>query len=365
MTAPGSVLLASGSLGGGGAERVIVDMANYWCRSGVSVTCATWSGPEIGDCYALDAGVHRAWLNEPGSWRTTLGRLRHIVGRVLRLRRLIRERKPDAILSFISASNVLTILAATGTRTRVVVSERIDPASDTDLSAFKGAMRRLTYWRADRVVAQTEAAADWIRSHCRARVSVVPNALRELPPPGLVREPRILGVGRLVRQKGFDLLIRAFADIAGRFPGWRVAIAGEGGLRRDLEDLAARLGLGDRVEFLGRVVAIESLMATAGLVVQPSRFEGFPNALLESMGMGAPVIATACRSGPSEMITDGVNGRLVPVEDVAALSAAMAELMASATARESLGREAQKVRQRFALPRIMAMWESCLEVPGQ
>lgn len=339
---------------------MMADMANYWCRGGVDVTCATWSGPEVEDCYTLDSGVHRKWLNVPGIQRTIVGRLRGIFGRMLLLRRLIRELNPGAVLSFINSSNVLAILAAAGTGTRVVVSERIDPASDTDLSAFKGAMRRLTYRHAALVVAQSEAAAIWIRRHCRARVAVIPNALRELPPPGVERVPRILAVGRLSHQKGFDVLIRAFAGIAPRFPEWHVTIAGEGALRRELEALAVMLGIGDRVTLVGRVADIEPLMASAGLVVQPSRFEGFPNALLESMGMGAPVIATDCRSGPSEMITDGINGRLVPVDDVAALGRTMAELMANPAAMQALGREARKVRDRFAQPKIMAMWEAGL-----
>ena len=101
-------------------------------------------------------------------------------------------------------------------------------------------------------------------------------------------------------------------------------------------------------------------MARAGLVVQPSRFEGFPNVLLESMGVGAPVISADCPSGPADLIQDGVNGRLVPVEDVTSLARVMAELMADPKAREILGNEATKVRQLFRQDLIMDRWEECV-----
>jgi glycosyltransferase involved in cell wall biosynthesis len=96
-------------------------------------------------------------------------------------------------------------------------------------------------------------------------------------------------------------------------------------------------------------------------VVQPSRFEGFPNAILESMGMGAAVIATDCPSGPADMIDHNVNGVLVPVDDVAALEGAMAELVSRPERRAALGKQALKVRERYAQDRIMSQWDACLK----
>jgi glycosyltransferase involved in cell wall biosynthesis len=140
-------------------------------------------------------------------------------------------------------------------------------------------------------------------------------------------------------------------------------IAGEGPDREALGRLSARLGLGERVTFVGHVRDIESWMGRASLVVQPSRFEGFPNAVLESMGMGAAVISANCPAGPAELIEDGVNGRLVPVEDVPALARAMSELMSDPALRARFGREATRVRERFGQETIMAQWEAVL-VPG-
>jgi len=139
-----------------------------------------------------------------------------------------------------------------------------------------------------------------------------------------------------------------------------VAIIGDGAERVNLLRLRDELMLTERVEFVGQIQDVEFWMVRAGLIVQPSRYEGFPNVVLESMGMGAAVISADCTSGPSDLIKDGINGRLVPVEDIDALSQVMAELMSQPEVRNSLGNEALKVRCRYRQDLIMTQWESCL-----
>jgi glycosyltransferase involved in cell wall biosynthesis len=222
------------------------------------------------------------------------------------------------------------------------------------------ASRIATYWRADAVVAQTRDAACWIAKLCRVKAIAIPNPLRALPEVDGPRESMVLAVGRLVHQKGFDLLIRAFSDVAQEFSNWRLVIIGTGPERSALLRLSEQLLPGDRVEFRSPVKDIELWMARAGLVVQPSRFEGFPNVVLEAMGMGAAVISADCRSGPAEIIKDGVNGRLVPVEDAAMLSRVMSELLRQPEERVRLGNEAKKVRQAFRQDLVMHQWERCV-----
>lgn len=354
------ILLVTGSIQCGGAERILADMANYWVARGATATLATWSGREVADFYRLDAGVRRAWLDVPLSRNTVLHQVHATWRRVRKLRRLMRETRPDVVLSFIHTSNVLAILAGCGLPSRIVISERMQPAVDPTLSAPWRLLRRLLYRKSSAVVAQTRDAAEWLEQNCGTRAVVIPNPLRALAPPGSERQALILATGRLVHQKGFDLLLRAFAAVATEFPEWRVAIAGEGRERESLVRLRDQLQLLGRVEFIGVREDIENWMSRAALIVQPSRFEGFPNAVLEGMGMGAAVISTDCPSGPAEIIEDGVNGRLVPVEDVAALTRVMAELMNDESRRVALGREAVKVRDRFRQDRIMAQWEACL-----
>jgi GalNAc-alpha-(1->4)-GalNAc-alpha-(1->3)-diNAcBac-PP-undecaprenol alpha-1,4-N-acetyl-D-galactosaminyltransferase len=124
--------------------------------------------------------------------------------------------------------------------------------------------------------------------------------------------------------------------------------------------LRDELNLTGRAEFVGEVRDAELWMARAGLLVHPSRREGFPNVVLEAMGMGTAVICADCRAGPSELIEDGVNGRLVPVDDVDALTRVMSELMTKPDLRRGLGREACKVREAFSQTLIMEKWEACL-----
>lgn len=345
----------TGTLQCGGSERQMADMANYWAAEGLRITLGTWSGSQVGDFYRLDGRIRRVHLDVACG-----GTIRGNVRRVLKLRGLIAATRPDAVLSFLTRSNVPTILAGVSLPYRIVVSERVQPALETGLQLGWRLLRRLVYGRANAIVSQTRATADWIQKNWQHSALVIPNALRPLPPPSGRREPLILAAGRLVPQKGFDLLLQAFARVAADFPDWRIAIAGEGPERQGLARLHDKLGLAGRVDLLGHVQDIEAWMNRASLVVQPSRFEGFPNVVLESMGMGAAVISADCQAGPSELIVDGVNGRLVPVENVDVLARVMAELMSQPLLRERLGHEALRVREHFGQAPIMAQWNSVL-----
>jgi GalNAc-alpha-(1->4)-GalNAc-alpha-(1->3)-diNAcBac-PP-undecaprenol alpha-1,4-N-acetyl-D-galactosaminyltransferase len=210
------------------------------------------------------------------------------------------------------------------------------------------------------VVAQTPDAASEISKLFGVRAIAIPNPLRALPEGGGPRESMVLAVGRLAREKGFDLLIRAFSRISPELPDWRLVIIGAGPEHSALLRLSEQLKIGDSVEFRAPVRDIESWLSRAGLVVQPSRFEGFPNVVMEAMGMGAAVISADCRSGPSEIIRDGVNGRLVPVEDVATLTQVMAELLRQPEERARLGSEAKKVREVFRQDIVMDRWIRCV-----
>jgi GalNAc-alpha-(1->4)-GalNAc-alpha-(1->3)-diNAcBac-PP-undecaprenol alpha-1,4-N-acetyl-D-galactosaminyltransferase len=356
-----SLVLVIGSLEGGGAERQMSDMANYWAGQGWKVVLATWSGPEVIDFYPLDARVSRVFLSRSADGTAGgISRIRVNLARVSRLRRLLKSTEPHAVLSFITESNLLTILAAIGLNLRVVVSERIQPAMHSAFPWTWRMLRRVLYARADAVVAQTGDAAQCLERICRTRAVVIPNALRALPEPRGGRESLIVAVGRLTRQKGFDVLLHAFARIAPSFKDWKLAIIGEGVERPGLTALREELSLNARVTFVGQTPGVVDWMARAGLVVQPSRFEGFPNAVLESMGLGAAVISSNCPSGPADLIDDGVNGRLVPADDVESLARVMAQLMSSPEERARLGRAATEVRERYRQGAIMQRWEACL-----
>lgn len=355
-----TVLLVIGSLQGGGSERQISDMANYWAAKQWRVILATWSGPDVTDFYPLDPRVVRVSLAHQVEVRPSQSRIRVNLQRVVQLRRLLVSAQPDAVLSFITESNLLTILAGLRLKPRVVVSERVQPALQNALPWSWRMLRRFLYAWADAVVAQTQDTAEWLRRNCRTAPTVIPNALRTLPQPSSERRPLIVAVGRLTYQKGFDVLLRAFARIADTFRDWNLAIIGEGEERQTLARLRGELRLDDRVELVGQSLDVVSWMTHAGLIVQPSRFEGFPNVVLEAMGLGAAVISADCPSGPSDMIEEGVNGRLVPVDDVSTLAAVMTELISKPGERARLGHAAAGVRERYRQDIVMDLWETCL-----
>jgi len=360
-------MLVTGGLGSGGAERVMSSMAEYWAERGWRVQLVTFSDRRVPDFYPVAGGVERVWLDVTGG-NHGLTRLTANLGRILRLRRLVRASRPDVVLSFIDVPNVLTIMATRGLGLRVVVSERHEPGQTEPGGPFEGAyrlgrpwriLRRLVYRWASQVTTVNADAADWLRSQCGVNVEVIPNPLRELPLPGARREPLVLGVGRLAVQKGFDLLLQAFDMVAEQFPDWRLVVLGQGPEQARLERLREGLNSAARIELPGQVADVEQWMARAGLIVLPSRFEAYGNAILESLGMGAAVISTPCGGTPT-FLSDGINGRLVPVEDVNALAAVMEELMANPEKRRLLGERALKVRETNCQAAIMPRWERCL-----
>ncbi len=356
------VLLIIGSLDCGGAQRALADIANYWGKLNWNVTITTWSASDVADFYPLDLRIRRVWLAkslERGSrsraktvWRTLC--------RMFVLRRVVANNKPDAVLSFIDVSNVLTILATVGTGTRVVVAERTNPSQNGTISRFWKLLRRLTYRWAAAVVVQTNDAAHWLDRQCRVRSLVIPNAIREMPKIDAARTPFILAVGRLTAEKGVDTLLRAFAMISGDILDWRVVVAGDGPERAALIALRDQLHLTERVDFIGQIRDVEEWFARAGLVVHASRREGFPNVVLEGMAMGAPIVCTDCKSGPADIIQDRLNGRLIAVDDIRALAGAIRELVENPLLRREFGLEALKVRDSFRQDIIMDRWSAAL-----
>lgn len=348
------------SLGAGGAERAMSELAAFLAANGWEVTLATFDSDDAVDFYPLPAKVQREHLARSGPTRSLFAKLTANAGRARALRGLVRRERPNLVLGFMETTNVLCLLATVGLRVPVVVAERTDPSMHVVVPRPWRAARRLLYRRAAAVVAQTEAAAEWLRSHCQAQVDVIPNALRQLPRPATRREQLVLAIGRMQPEKGFDLLLEAFARIHPRHPAWRLAIVGDGNQRAALQALAARLDLTECIDWPGRTQEVEAWYARASVVAVPSRYEGFPNVLLEAMAMGAAVVAADCRSGPREMVVPGENGLLVPVDDSAALATALEQLIGDSALRERLGAAATEVRSRFGAEKILPLWMALL-----
>lgn len=370
MKFPGSrILFLVSSMEGGGAERVAALLCNHWVGQGYNVTLVpTYSGR--GEClYPLDRRVRLDYLADRVGSRSRS--LCNKVRRFIALRRMIRESSPDVIVSFLPHVNVPAVLISCILKIPVVVSERTYPPA-MPLGNPLELLRRLTYGRATSVVVQTQRSLQWLEGCCpKARGRLIPNPVayplpfgeRVVHPDTVVARTRrvTLAVGRLGQEKGLDQLLEAFGALALQNPEWDLIILGEGSEWQNLEQLLDGLGLKGRVHLPGHVGNPGDWYARADLYVLSSRFEGFPNALLEAMSYGLPAVSFDCETGPADIIRDGVDGYLVPPSEGApGLSRAMEILMRDEGLRKRMGQEAIAVRERFSAQRIMAEWDEVL-----
>lgn len=360
------ILIVIGSLGAGGAERVVVDLAAYLVELGRKVTVLTLNGDDS-DAYALPEGVgrKRIEIRRPARW--WIESLWFALSSLWSMRLQIRSINPDVTVSFIDQTNVRLLTASIGIGLPVIVSERVHPGHHP-LQSHWEKMRRLTYRMADVVVVQTHEIETWFRANITTRrISVIHNAVRDNAGHRTTREMaiddanHILAVGRLVPQKGFDQLISAFAKSGLAAMAWKLVILGEGQVRADLERQAQALGIADSVLLPGHVRDVAEWLGKASMFVLSSRFEGFPNVLLEAMQIGVPSISFDCPSGPSDIITNERNGLLVPGQDVDGLSAAILRLATDVDLQKRLSAEALLVNERFSRQKVYGQWAEVID----
>ena len=345
------------SLMGGGAERVMSTMANYWVAHGVDV-CIITSVSREHDAYAIDPRVKRVWLRPS---RYTLTSHLGFPWSIRALRRQIKMEGHRLVISFMDRTNIPVLLATRGMDVRLIVAERIDPRTQNH-TFFKRACMRLCYPWADAVTVLTEnVKKEWAEHFVPPeKVHVIHNPVLPLetdaPLPEWLPEKFLCCVGRLHPQKGFDVLLRALPRVFERFPQYRLVILGEGKERAPLTALASSLGIAEHIIMPGFIKNPHSIMSRASLFLFPSRFEGFPNALIEAMSIGLPVISADCPSGPAYLIEHEKNGLLVPVGNAAALQASIMDLMENPRKAARLGANAQKVQTVCNIENVMTLW---------
>ena len=356
------VTLVIFSLRGGGAERVMSIMANYWAAKGWKTTILTYDDGSREPAYEIASSVVWKPLGIECRSDNFLQSVFMNIKRLVVLRRAIRESTPKVVVSFLHSVNVRSIIASRGLGVPVIVSERTSPAAHRT-SVIWSLLRRWSYRSVACLVAQTSEAIEYFAPAVRRRSCVIPNPLlgvqfRHQVGGADASEKLVIGMGRLSWEKGFDRVVRAFARVARRHSQWSLVIWGEGEGRCELEELRDRLGLRGRVRFPGWTKEPFLEMQRAGLFVLPSRYEGFPNVLCEAMASGLAVVSFDCPSGPRDIVRDGVDGILVPCGDVVALAAAIDRLLGNESERERLGESAMEVVRRFDVKRVMGMWDS-------
>ena len=370
MTGPQAAIAFSiDSLKLGGAERTLLRWA-AWCRdAGWRVVVITRHGPER-DAYPLPTGVIRRQeprlsnaLERLGWWA--------FPARVLALRSVLRGESVAVAVGVTVLPAVKLLLACRGLPVRCVVSERNYPPAKPPALPWRW-LRRLSYPWADLHLVQTRLTGDWLRRHCGAnRQLLMPNpVIHPLPDrdPVLLPDellphdaPVLLAAGTKAHQKGFDLLMPVFSILARRWPRLHLVLLGLSDQpyhgRNQQQWLRDRLGehpeFSQRLLLPGPVGNMGAWYARATVFALPSRYEGFPNVLLEAMAAGCACVARDCRTGPSDLIRDGDNGVLIPSEagtDV--WVSALDRLLADPQRRRSLGQAAITVQDRFGETRL-------------
>lgn len=347
------VLFVNNQLGGGGAERVLIMIANF-LASCEGYNVSIFSLHTAKKKYDVDNRVH---VNELafGNKRT------------LKIIKTIREQilaeKPDVVIAFEYHMNMKVIMAAAGIKNlRIIISERNDPASKGGQFPLRQ-LRNVLYRKADCLVCQTPDAKAYFPEKVQKKTVIIPNPIKnDLPQPWEgKRRKEIVNFCRLNPQKNLKLLIDAFAEFYIKHKEFSLVIYGDGELCDSLQQYIREKGLENKIRLHPSVGDVHERIKDAYMFVSSSDFEGLSNSMLEAMAMGIPTICTDCPCGGARMVIEnGVNGLLTPVGDREKLSAAMQWAADNFKSAERLGMEARKIRDKFSTDLIVGEWRKII-----
>ena len=356
------------SLRAGGAERVLTGLASDLARRGARVVILTAMEPSEAPFYPLANAVELIGLGGLGTG-TSLSRPRALLQAAWRVRQTLAARRCDLVLGFTTLGSMLAVLATRRLGVPVIAAERVDPGPHArHIGRARTGLRDALFACADHVVVQTERARRGLPRLPADRISCIANPVHPMAGQARPAEPgpdgrhRLIGVGRLETQKGFDLAVAAFGRIANRHPDWDRVIHGEGLERGRLEAQAASLAVGSgRIRLPGVTAQVQDQMLAAQALAFPSRYEGFPNALAEALAAGLPAVAFAEVSGVEELVVDGETGLLANWSDpVGSLARRLDEVMADAALRTRLGTHARAHVAAFRPQLHYEQWERLL-----
>lgn len=354
------ILFVLSGLGAGGAEKIVNLLAHHRLAAGDEVHVVALGASEVASYFPYQAAVRLAALAGGGS---LTDRVAKEWGRMLRFRSYVRATDPDLIISFLTKVNIIVQVACLGLNVPIILSERNNFLSQK-MHAIWRLARPIAARGAVRLVMQTQEARRCLPKSLRLRAVVIPNAVPhcEAPAkPSIASGLRIVAVGRMEAQKGFDLLLDAFKLAAEAYPALSLTIYGDGPLRASLEERAVSLGIAARVSMPGITQRPGDWVSAGDIFVLSSRFEGFPNVLLEAMMAGMAAIAFACPWGPAEILDQPEAGLLVPNGDIGLLGEAMRLLAGDPLLRQNLSSSGARIaRAKYGMPAVLKMWDTVI-----
>jgi len=345
------VCFISTSLAGGGAERFTANIANCLSTSGFEVYVLT--GSKTPKDYKLNQNIVRLDALKAG---------RNIIHDIIIIRRLSRKYKFDVIIGIDLTINICVSLANLLFKPKVIISERSAPMS-APISQASRILRSLSYPLADGYVFQTSGAMEFYSENIREKSVIIYNPIKEdLPCRNNVNKKEIVAIGRLRKEKNYELLINAFAAICMVNQDYILRIFGDGYQYGALEKQVERIGIKDRVVFEGFCSDPHNEIVSSDIYVLTSLYEGMPNSLMEAMAMGFPVISTDCPAGgPAELIRNMENGLLIDNNNLDALINAMEFYINNPEKKNEIGRKAMEIRDIVSSEVIIRQWVKYIE----
>lgn len=358
----------------GGMERVLSVKANYLAQRGYDIHIITTDQMGRSIYFPLDERIktHHLDLNYEGSNQAgLLTKVKAYLGNQARhknaLTALLREINPDITISmFGHEASFLPDIDAGGVK---VLEYHFSKLKRIQYGR-KGVLGWLDVLRTkqDERVVQRYTRFVVLTEEDKALWGNMPN-MRVIPNPqpfesertSPLTEKRVLAAGRYSHQKNFEELIHIWSKLAPKFPDWKLSIYGDGEKRSELEELIRKLSLQARVELSKPTAAMAEVYATSAIYAMTSRYEGLPMVLIEAQTMGLPIVSYACKCGPRDVVTEGLDGFLLEEHDREGFADRLARLMSDEGLRQSMGQAAKEASERYDLARIMALWESLFD----
>jgi glycosyltransferase involved in cell wall biosynthesis len=349
----------------GGAEAVTRELLAEWGRRGRRVLLVTM-GDASDDVEPAGVDIDRVALGvqakaeKLAAARALIGQLPHAWRVMRRLRAAIRASGAPTVLSHLTSTNLVTILATRGLAVRLVVCEHNDTTRQRHHWPLRVG-RRLLYRLADVVAAVVQISVDHMRYVPADRRRFVPNPIalpEEQARPDTSHA--MLSVGRLVVEKDHVTAVEALARLGDRAAGWTLEILGDGPMEQVVRDRAGSFGLEDRVQIAGFVTDPTPHYLSAAIFLLPSRFEGMPMALLEAMAAGLPPVVSDALPGALAYVEHGVNGMVFRAGDAVDLADQIAILIEDPQLRARLGVQARQRMAELSVDRVVDRWDEIL-----
>lgn len=359
------IIFCIDSLGKGGAERVVSTLANELSQNN-QVSIITLVNEQV--AYELNENVNLIELgklkyNSKGKSFKKVKSLYNLIYRTRELRKCFNRIKPDIIISFLPEASFLTVYA-NRKKYKLIISDRNDPNHEYQTFIYKKLVRIL-YPKADGYVFQTFDAKNYFNNIIdfkKKKYEIIVNPVNEKfinYPISKSKEKKIVSVGRLTEQKNIYLLIDSFSDIEKDFPEYTLTIYGDGNMREHLSNKIKSLNLENKIAMPGIVNNIQENIIDASLFVMSSDYEGIPNALIEAMTLGLPVISTDCPcGGPRMFIENEKNGFLIPVGSRKELANTMKKVLSDDNLKNRIGKNAKDIVELVNPSVINSKWEN-------